>query len=871
MTGQTISHYRIGVKLGEGGMGVVYKAEDTKLERAVALKFLSPLLVQDAEVRKRFEREAKAAAALSHPNVCTVHEIDEANGRMFIAMEFVEGDSLDKKIEPGPLKLEEALDIAGQIAKGLEAAHKKNIYHRDIKPQNVMVGEDGHVTVMDFGLAQLADRSRLTRDDTTLGTVTYMSPEQTEGGGTDHHTDIWSLGVVLYEMISGQHPFKGDYEQAVMYSILNEQPEPITALRTGVPMDLERVTNKCLAKKIEERYQAAADLIVDLQAVTGDSIGGARTIRAAPEPSPRRNRLWPALAAAAALLAVGVSWLHFAEPEPERPVRKFALTPERFQSNEARAAISPNGEYIVYSAGTPAMSLWVRPLNQESSRRLEGTEGATRPFWSPDSVFIGFVAAGSLKRVPVSGGPTADICRLPGIDRYFLADWRPDGESIVFASQNPSRLFEVSAGGGEPRLIVNRAASEEPAWASSPQFVSDRILLYRAGTSPFLGESLVARDMETGEEQEWPVSAGAFAYSPTGHILYQPHSRFTGDLWALPFSSEPLGPSGAPFPIASNAGWPSVADAAVLVYRQEGAPQTVRVRIVDRSGAEIDDTDRRWGLGSTPAFSPNGKRLIVSVSNTDSPDIWLYDLINRNWTRLAGDPSIDVFPVWAPDGEQVSFTSTRGTADTGIYIQSAEPGEARVLLDTPGGEVVTDWNRAADRILYYRVETNERSRDLWYLEPDGQSGYDPKLFLSEPFNQRTGAFSPDGRWVAYVTDQEGPNEVYVRKFPEGTPVHKVSRRGGEAPRWRSDGKELYYVEGQTLVAVDVNLEKEFSFGAPRPLFSDPSFLDEPLFRRYDAAPDGQSFAVISYSPEALASPAVIRVVENWFEEYREQD
>ena len=668
MTGQTISHYRIGEKLGEGGMGVVYKAEDTKLERAVALKFLSPLLVQDAEVRKRFEREAKAAAALSHPNVCTVHEIDEANGRMFIAMEFVEGDSLDKKIEPGPLKLEEALGVAGQIAKGLEAAHKKKIYHRDIKPQNVMVGEDGHVTVMDFGLAQLADRSRLTRDDTTLGTVTYMSPEQTEGAGTDHHTDIWSLGVVLYEMITGRQPFRGDYEQAVMYSILNERPEPITALRTGVPLELERVTNKCLAKKTEERYQAAADLIVDLQAVTGASVGAARAIPVAPDSAPRRTHPWPALAAAAALLVVGVSWLHFTEPEPKRPVRKFTLTPEGFQSSEARPAISPNGEYIVYSAGTPEMSLWVRPLDLETPRRLEGTEGARRPFWSPDSEFIGFAAAGSLKRAPVSGGPTGDICRLPGGSRFFLGAWRPDGESIVFASQSPTRLFEVSARGGEPRLTVSRAASEEAVWASSPQFLSDRILLYRVGT-PFLGESLVARDMETGEEQKWPVPAGAFAYSPTGHILYQPHSRFTGDLWALPFSSEPMGPSGPPFPIASNAGWPSVADEAVLVYRQEGAPQTFRVRIVDRSGAEIDDTDRRWRLGSTPAFSPNGKRLIVSVSNTDSQDIWLYNLINRNWTRLAGDPSTEIFPVWAPDGERVS-TRPAGVATDRSFITS---------------------------------------------------------------------------------------------------------------------------------------------------------------------------------------------------------
>ena len=458
MIGQTISHYKITHKLGEGGMGVVYTAEDTKLERPVALKFLPPHLLGNEDVRKRFEREAKAAAALHHPNICPVYEIDEVEGKAFIAMAFIEGESLDKHISKGPLKLEQALDIAQQIVKGLEAAHEKGIFHRDIKPENVIVDSKGHVTIMDFGLAQLTEASRLTKTDETLGTVAYMSPEQTEGSGTDHHTDIWSLGVVLYEMVSGQQPFKGDYDKAVMYSILHEQPEPITALRTGVPMELERVTNKCLAKNPEERYQTAADLIVDLQGVANDSAAGTKVVPVAAKPVPRRNALWPALAAAATLLAVGVSWLHFAEPEPKRPVRKFAIATEGFQSNEARAVISPNGAYIAYTAGTTEMSLWVRPLNQESPRRLEGTEGATRPFWSPDSEFIGFVTAGSLKRVPVSGGPTADICRLPGIARYFLADWRPDGESIVFASQNPTRLFEVSAGGGEPRLIVNRAA-----------------------------------------------------------------------------------------------------------------------------------------------------------------------------------------------------------------------------------------------------------------------------------------------------------------------------------------------------------------------------------------------------------------------------
>ncbi len=262
MTGQTISHYKILDKLGEGGMGVVYKAEDTRLDRPVALKFLPTHLLGDAEVRKRFEREAKASAALSHSNVCTVHEIDEADGKTFIAMEFIEGKSLDSTIAEGPLKIEQALDIAQQVAKGLEAAHKKGIVHRDIKPQNIMIADDGHVTIMDFGLAQLTQASLLTRPDQTMGTTFYMSPEQTEGSGTDHRTDIWALGVVIYEMITSQRPFKGDYDKAVMYSILNEEPEPITGLRTGVPVPIEALVGKCLAKSAVDRYQHADELLV---------------------------------------------------------------------------------------------------------------------------------------------------------------------------------------------------------------------------------------------------------------------------------------------------------------------------------------------------------------------------------------------------------------------------------------------------------------------------------------------------------------------------------------------------------------------------------------------------------------------------------
>ena len=911
MVGRTISHYKVLSEVGRGGMGVVYKAEDLKLKRTVALKFLAPHLLQDEEARKRFQREATAAAGLSHPNICTIHEISEEGGQTFLVMEFIEGEGLDNKIERGPLALKEALGFARQVADGLAAAHAKGVVHRDIKPGNLLVTPEGRVKIIDFGLALLTEGSKLTKLDGTVGTVAYMSPEQAQGIEVDYRTDIWALGCVTYEMVRGQRPFQGVYDQALVYEIVNQEPEPLTGVRKGVPMELEWIVGKCLAKDREDRYNHAEDMMLDLRTLAEKlKSGGSRVLRTQPAAAPsqagthsapfhgsaavgaqpglasqqtaapvvaygetvpkRKLRVHQALLAVTALALLAVSFVHFRETPPEKQVRKFALTPEDFQSSEARAAISPHAEYIVYSAGTPRTSLWVQPLNQESLRRLEGTEGATRPFWSSDSEFIGFVVGRNLKRVPVSGGPTVDICSLPGTGRFFLAAWRPDGESIVFASQNPIRLFEVSARGGELRVLVDRAVEGTDVSASSPQFLLDRILLYRVGSDPSRGETLVARDMETGAEQEWPLSAGFFVYSRTGHILYQLHFLFTGELWALPFSSDPLGPSGDSFPIANNASWPSVADAGVLVYRQDGVPQSMRVRIVGRSGTEIDDTDRRWRIAMQPTFSLDGRRLIGVLGNDDTQDIWLYNLINRNWTRLTADLGREIFPVWAPDEERVAFASNRGR-DFGIYVQSAEPSEAQLLLDTPGLEVTTDWNRAADRILYYRVESDERGRDLWYLEPDGRGGYAPKLFLSEPFNQRSGAFSPDGRWVAYVTDQEGPNEVYVRKFPEGTPVHKVSRQGGEAPRWRGNGQQLYYVEGQTLVAVDVNLDDEFSFGAPQPLFSDPVLLDDPIFRRYDVAPDGQTFAVASLSPEALASSPVIRVVENWFEEFRDRE
>jgi len=455
VVGETISHYKVTAEPGRGGMGIVYKAEDTKLGRTVALKFLAPHLRKDEEANKRFHREAKAAASLHHANVCPVYEIAEVDGRTFISMAFIEGESLDKRIEQGPMKIAEALDIAQQIANGLEAAHEKKVVHRDIKPGNVIVDEKGHVTVMDFGLALLTEGSKLTLLDTTVGTAAYMSPEQIQGMEVDRRTDIWALGCVLYEMVCGQRPFRGAYDKALLYKIVQEEYEPITGGRAGVPMELEVFVSKCLAKDREERYKDAGDLAVDLKSLQKKLESGRSTIVRTPPAGSReqpafaavadsegrepaghttvpvvdpvrhrtgtltnRERLLAFVSAVLLIALLAVSFVSFGEQTPEPAVRRFLFTPKNLHpvtvNGPLRAAISPNGKHIVYVAGGDAPSLWVRDMENKEPRMLSRTEGALPLgiFWSPDSRFIGFATDDNLKKVPVEGGSAITLCSL---------------------------------------------------------------------------------------------------------------------------------------------------------------------------------------------------------------------------------------------------------------------------------------------------------------------------------------------------------------------------------------------------------------------------------------------------------------------------
>ena len=900
MIGRTISHYKITAKLGQGGMGIVYKAEDTKLKRPVALKFLAAHLLNDEEIRARFTREAEAAAGLNHPNICHVYEIDEAEGKTFISMAFVEGDSLEKKIEDGPLKLEDVLDIAIQTAKGLQAAHAKKVVHRDIKPANLMIGDDGRVTIMDFGLALLADRSKLTRMDETMGTVTYMSPEQTYGMDLDHRTDIWALGVVLYEMVTGQQPFKGHYDKAVMYSITNEDPEPMTGLRTAVPMALEWLAGKCMAKDREQRYQHTDEIIVDLQNLSdklksgkstiirthpptdvgpstahvgarhavpagattpdasqqseGDGIEQALTpyrvierlsdegdtvtyraedtqlhrsvaIKILPESDAQkaqtRERRRHLLSTAVSLLAIGLAavfaFLWWNQSVPEAPLRRFSFTPDNLSTPDillgGDVAISPDGKRIVYASGEGETKLWIRDLDHEEARELAGTEEARGPSWSPDSKFIGFVTETEVRKVSVRGGAPMTLCKLP--HRLFGGGaWSPDSDSIVFSSDFPLRLFQVPARGGTPEILFDPEGSMGPHnWTPHffPAEAGARSITFGAGT--FGVSKIVVRDLQDRQNKvmadgRWPY------YSPGGHLLFERDN----DLWALPFSAATLKATGEAFPVAQNAWSPSVARDGTLVYA-DAASEDRQLVWRSRAGDRLDVIGQPQRRMQRPSLSPDGRQVVVQSQISGNGDIWVHDIERGGATRITFNPDGDLEATWTPSGQQITYASFRGNS-TEIFSASADgSGDETQLTDEPLAEYDPNWSPDGKYLIYHTRGDPNTQRDLWYreIEPGGGTS-DPVVFVQTPFNERVATFSPDGRFVAYCSDQSGRYEVYVRPFPKGGGVTKVSVNGGNQPRWGKNGKELFYVEGTTLLSVPVSGSEGFSVGLPRPLF-----------------------------------------------------
>ena len=860
-------------------MGEVYRAEDSTLGRTVALKFLAAHLLHDAEAKQRFLREARAAAALHHPNICTVFEVAEEEGQTFLAMAYLEGESLEERIAKGPLPLTEALEIGRQIAEGLEAAHEKGVVHRDIKPANVMVDSKGRATILDFGLARLTEASKLTRADQTVGTMAYMSPEQIQGADVDHRTDVWALGCTLYEMVAGVRSFKGQYDQALAYEILNEEPEPLTGVRSGVPMELEFIVGKCLARDVADRYAHADEIARDLRTIaeklksgrsavmrTAASPPQASLVHGAASSTPNWKRItpWAALTASLALALAVVSFLYFGQTQPEAPVAQFTV-PLPEDSGPRPFSLSPDGRHLVMQTSSGRAALWVRSIDSVEPRELAGTEGATYPFWSPDSRLIGFFADGKLKTIPLAGGPALSLCDA---EDGRGGSWSPDG-IILFAPAAGSGIHRVSESGGEPVAVTSGGLRG----GRFPQLLPDGShFVYLEESNEGVQEGVYLGSMDEGEPRRLMGEVSNVLYvaryggGNDGYLLFVRE----GTLMAQPFDADRLAFSGEVFPVAEQIGRVghrgfyglSASATGGLAYAHDSALHRSRqLTWLGRGGERLEAIGDPDSLLEV-SLSPDDRRAAVTkvAAGGLDTDLWLVELGRKTFTRFTSLQERVSSPVWSPDGDTIAF-SVGDHVRPKVYQKDARGGgeaERIAALEAVDGEL-RSWSPDGRWLSALR---HAAGHDLWMLSPSGED--QSFAFLATEFEENQGHFSPDGNWVAYMSDKSGTNDVYLTPFPKAARERKISTAGGREPRWRGDGKELYFIAPDgTLMAVSVRVGETVELGSPLPLFKMDEFGGN---FDYDAAKDGQRFLVLV--PSGERSQATITVTTNWLAKAR---
>jgi len=881
--GSIISHYRIVEKLGEGGMGVVYKAEDTKLERTVALKFLAAHLLNEDEAKERFLREAKAAAGINHANICHVHEIGEEGGKTFISMAFLEGESLEERIAKGPLPLKDALDIARQAAEGLEAAHEKGIVHRDIKPANIMVDAKGHATVMDFGLARLTEASRLTNVDNTVGTVAYMSPEQAQGADVDHRSDLWSLGCVIYEMVAGLRPFKGDYDQARLYEIVHEDAEPLTAVRAGVPMELEFIVSKCLAKAAADRSQYAKEVAVDLRTLGEKLKSGRSTILPSTNPAtgiptatatnqtvrPVRKWLWPTMTALLAVVAVALAFLAF-RSEPRTATTRLSISLPPGQEITSSPAISDDGRIIAYAAqlGTAEPQLYLRRLDSFEARQVPAASGARQPFFSPDGKWVAFFAQGQLQKVEVAGGAPIRLAEAPD---PVGGTWNQD-DTIIYAAALGSGLLRIPASGGTPEALTNPDGAAEGYAHVFPQALPGGRSVLFAMWGQTRGTAVLSLD-----SGQWEL---VLPFAKGGTSIFDSNGGSTGRLLV---SDEAAGIRAAPFDAAhpartsadtsvlddvfyeveNNLSWLAVSHTGAAVYAP-GNPAKSSLVWVDQKGA-TESLGAVQGEYREAKLSPDGTKAAVRQRE----DLWIHDLQRGTRSRLTPANTSNFVPLWSSDGAQVIFASNRD-GDWDLYSQPADGSRpAEALLSRPYGQFPV--SVVADGTVLYEEVNPQTGLDLWALSPGGPTqGGTASPFRVTPFNEGSAMVSPGPqsgpRWVAYTSDESGRSEIYVQSYPSGANRIVVSTDGGFLPTWSRDGKELFYITRDAIAAVAIR--PDGSFGVPRFLFDRSNFFflarESESYRSYDPSPDGKRFLMIQRDPGSV--PRQLNVILNWADE-----
>lgn len=867
-------------------MGEVYRACDTRLGRDVAIKIL-PLQVSKDPVRKqRFEREAKTISNLNHPHICVLHDIGSQDGVDFLVMECVEGETLAKRLEKSALPLEQVLKYGAQIADALDKAHRAGIVHRDLKPGNIMLTATG-AKLLDFGLAKPAApltsvatmTAAVTRDSpvtehgSIVGTFQYMSPEQIEGKELDGRSDIFSLGAVLYEMLTGQRAFPGKSQLSVASAILEKEPAPISSIKPLTPPALDHAIRGCLTKDPEVRWQTARDLKLELQ---WTSEGNSQVASRPAVPGGGIQGGWQAITLwglvslfLMALTALGI-W-NLRPGSPSKPVSRFVITLPPGQQlaglDEPAVVFSPDGKQLAYVAeqsGTQQLYLGV--MDSLEARRIQSTEGAVSPFFSPDGQWLGFFAGQKLKKVSVNGGAPITLSDSP---QPRGASWNSEG-TIAFASMQASPLQQISAAGGGPQPLTRLEKGEVThRW---PEFLPQRegLVFATAAHSFSWGTGRVTvQSLTTGERRNLIIGAMNPHYASSGHLLYAQG----GNLMAVPFDSRQLAITGTAVPVVegllqsrtSGAAQYSVSATGSLAYAAGGVQSDQRKLVwVNRSGNEqsLAAPARAFVF---PRVSPDGKQAVMGITEDDS-QIWLYDLSRETLTRFTFEGSANLGPLWTPDGKRVTFQCNKdGPAN--IYWQRADGSGGQERLTTSEYvQVPMSWSADGQHLAFIEINPTT-GYDIWVLDLADRKA---QPFVRTPFSESSPRFSPDGHWLVYISNESGRYEVYVQPYPGPGGKWQISTEGGTEPMWNRNGRELFYRSGEKMMAVDVVTHPNFTAAKPRILFEGHYLLSPATSANYDVSPDGQRFLMLKSAEAGGAAPTQINVVLNWFEELKQR-
>jgi Tol biopolymer transport system component len=874
--GLRVGPYEIVVPLGAGGMGEVYRARDAKLGRDVAIKVLPRAFTSDPDRRARFEREARVLASLNHPHIGAIYGLEDVDGMPALVMELVDGEDLAQRIARGPIPLAEALPMAAQIADALEAAHNKSIVHRDLKPANIKITPEGIVKVLDFGLAKPGPvgvgapdgpgEQDLTNSPTMivgtgerviLGTAAYMSPEQARGKVVDKRTDIWAFGCVFYEMLTGRAPFPGETLSDTMAAILEREP-PWAALPAATPARIRQLLKRCLEKEPKRRLRDAGDARLEIDEAPGEPQMDSNVVSVL---RLRARLAWTALAVVMVAVAVAVIWA--LRPVPPVPEMRLEITTPS-TTDPVSLALSPDGQKIVFVATSEGrLRLWVRSLDSVSARPLAGTDNPSFPFWSPDSRSVGFFADGKLKRIDVDGG---SIRALANASAGRGGEWNRDG-TIIFSPRTNAPIFRVSATGGEP---VPLTRLDPPQGAHRfPKFLPDgRHFIYYVTGGPETNGVYIGQLDGSETRRLFDADAGA-VYASSGQLLFVRQ----GTLFAQDFDPVRLALTGNPYlvgeqvEVAVNGNGTAAlsASAGHIVYRTGSASGLRQFLWLDRTGKELGKIGEPDAAGPlNPSLSPSGHSVALQRTLNGNTDIWLLEAGRGVLNRLTSDASIDFFPMWSSDGSRIVFSSNRkGVVD--LYQKSAtETGSEELLLPSRRNKVAMD-SSPDGRFLLYRNLDEKTGYDLWILPLDGDQK--PLPFAQTKFEEREGQFSPDGKWIAYVSDESGPFDIYVQPFPGPGGKSQISTNGGGQVHWRRDGKEIYYIapDGR-LMAVPIRLASDgpvVEIGVPVPLFATRvgEAVQDVYRQQYMVSPDGQRFLINVAMEKANASPMTI--ILNW--------